>query len=505
MAIKSTKEQIERWEAYRDNLMRSTPLPVENEIERRDRIAKLEKNSESWFAYYFPAYYSSPSAPFHRKATDRLLKNNRWYEVRRWSRELAKSTRGMMEDLYMAMTGKARNFLLVSHTYDNAEELLMPYLINLESNARLINDYGTQKGFRQWEMGDFVTRNACSFRAIGAGQSPRGTRNEAVRPDVIRVDDIDTDERCRNEKRVSDTWDWVEQALIPTVSVSGNVRIVFQGNLISKNSIIARASEKADHVDTINIRDKNGKSTWPDKNTEAHIDWLLSKISYNSVQKEYYNNPIIQGTVFKEVNWGACPKLSEFKFLVAYGDPAPSNKENKSNCYKALFLMGQKDGKFYILTGHLEQIKNAGFVQWYYDIEDYVRNRSQVYNYIENNTLQDPFYEQVFQPLFFTLGREKGHYVHITPDDRKKPDKFARIEGNLEPLNRQGRLIFNQDEKTNPHMMRLEDQFKNFAANTTSHIDGPDAVEGGVFILNQKTVASDPPTLGVRKGGAKKF
>lgn len=505
MAAKSTKDQIERWEAYRDNLMRSTPLPTEDEITRRARIAKLEKNSESWFAYYFPAYYSSPSAPFHRKATERLLKNNRWYEVRRWSRELAKSTRGMMEDLYMAMTGRARNFLLVSHTYDNAEELLMPYMINLECNARLISDYGIQRGFRQWEMGDFVTRQSCSFRAIGAGQSPRGTRNEAVRPDVIRIDDIDTDERCRNEKRVQDTWDWIEQALIPTVSVSGNVRIVFQGNLISKNSIIARSSDKADHVDTINIRDKNGKSTWPDKNTEEHIDWLLSKISYNSVQKEYYNNPIIQGTVFKEVTWGKCPKLSEFKFLAAYGDPAPSNKENKDNCYKALILIGELEGKFYILTGFLEQVKNAKFVQWYYDIEQYVGGKTQVYNLIENNSLQDPFYEQVFQPLFFTVGKEKGHYVHITPDVRKKPDKFARIEGNLEPLNRQGRLIFNEAEKTNPHMLRLEDQFRNFAANTTSHIDGPDAVEGGVFFLNQKIITSEPITLGVRKGGTKKY
>jgi len=505
MVIKSTKDQIERWEAYRDNLMRSTPVPVEDEVTKRDRMVHLEKNSESWFAYYFTAYYSSPSAPFHRKATDRMLKNSRWYEVRRCARGLSKSTRGMMEDLYMALTGRTKNFLLVSHTYDNAEELLMPYMINLESNARLVSDYGTQKGFRRWEMGDFATRQGCSFRAIGAGQSPRGTRNEEARPDVIRVDDIDTDERCRNEKRVSDTWEWVEQALIPTVDISGNIRIIFQGNLISKNSVIARAAEKADHVDTVNIRDKNGKSTWPEKNTESHIDWLLSKISYNSAQKEYFNNPIIQGTVFKEITWGSCPKLSEFRFVVAYGDPAPTNKETKNSAYKGIFLIGMKDGKFYIITGYLEQIRNARFVEWYYDLEQYVNGKTQIYNYIENNTLQDPFYEQVFQPLFFTFGREKGHYVHITPDERKKPDKFARIEGNLEPLNRQGRLILNKAERTNPHMMRLEEQLKNFAPNTTSHIDGPDAVEGGVFILNQKMAAQDPPVLGIRKGGPKHF
>ena len=70
------------------------------------------------------------------------------------------------------------------------------------------------------------------------------------------------------------------------------------------------------------------------------------------------------------------------------------------------------------------------------------------------------FYEQVFLPLFAEEGKKFGKEVYVSPDERKKPDKFARIEGNLEPLNRQCRLIFNEAEKQNPHMQRLEEQFK---------------------------------------------
>ena len=68
------------------------------------------------------------------------------------------------------------------------------------------------------------------------------------------------------------------------------------------------------------------------------------------------------------------------------------------------------------------------------------------------------FFEQVFRPLFDQVGEKEG-YLSIIGDDRKKPEKFVRIEGNLEPLSRNGQLIFNIDEKDNPNMKRLEDQF----------------------------------------------
>src|SRR5690625_8029065 len=83
----------------------------------------------------------------------------------------------------------------------------------------------------------------------------------------------------------------------------------------------------ADKTTIVNIRDKNGKSTWPNKNTEEHIDRVLSKISYFSAQKEYYNNPIDKGTVFTSINYGKVPPLRSCKRVIAYFDPSTSNKD----------------------------------------------------------------------------------------------------------------------------------------------------------------------------------
>ena len=65
-------------------------------------------------------------------------------------------------------------------------------------------------------------------------------------------------------------------------------------------------------------------------------------------------------------------------------------------------------------------------------------------------------------------------FIGIIPDTRAKPEKFDRIEGNLEPLNRLGKLVLNIDEKDNPHMKRLEEQFKLVNRSMKSPADGPD-------------------------------
>lgn len=510
MAKQRDRDKLKEWDLFRDNLRRSTPVPKETEKEKRDRIQRLEVDRFEWFRYYFPNYCSHPFARFQKKSVNRVIDSANIYEVRAWAREHGKTAISMMEKAYCMLTGRIFNVLFISWSFDNAVDLLTPLLINFESNERLINDYGLLKGYGTWDYsaGKWVLTNKTSIRAIGAGQSPRGTRNEEKRPDWEEFDDVDTEEVCRNVQRLDKLWSWVERAAIPAMSIDHPKKILFRGNIIAKDSIITRAIEKADHHQVINILDKNGEITWKERFTMADINWILSKVSYVAGQSEYFNNPITEGTVFKDLRWDKVPPLGKFRFLLAYGDPAPSNKEAKGRggaCYKTIVLVGGLDGKFYIITCFLEHVVNKDYVEWYYFLEDYVQGKTQVYNYIENNSLQDPFYQQVFIPLFKDFAREKGHSINITPDDRKKPDKFSRIEGNLEPLNRLGNLIFNEAEIKNPHMQRLKEQFEAVEPTLSALVDGPDAVEGAVFIINCKIRNSIPPRSVPRSTNKKRF
>jgi len=225
-------------------------------------------------------------------------------------------------------------------------------------------------------------------------------------------------------------------------------------------------------------------STWPSKNTEAAIDWMISKVSYRSSQKEFFNNPISEGTTFKEITWGKVPDLSKFSFLVKYGDPSYSNRTAKKNSQKCVALIGKLANKFYIINCRLDKETNAAFVKWFWDLDKDKKENVQLYNYIENNSLQDPYYSQVIKPEFEKQSLETGITINPFSDDRQKPEKFARIEGNLEPINRDGNLIFNEKEKDNPHTKRLAEQFLCFSEQHVS--DGPDAVEGGIWIIENK-------------------
>ena len=489
------------WEKYKDDIARATPVDRNmTAAEREKHRAYLERHPIEWIKFFFPNYAKYEFADFQKKAIRRIIAHDEWFEVLSWSRELAKSTVTMFIVMYLTLTGRKKNVILTSNSKDNAVRLLDPYRANLEANGRIMAYYGKQEMPGSWTEDEFATKWKVSFRALGAGQSPRGSRNEAIRPDVLLVDDFDTDEDTKNPDIIQKRWDWWENALYPTRSISEPTLVIFCGNIIAKDCCVVRAGEMADSWDIVNIRDKNGLSTWPEKNSEEDIDRTLSKISKKAAQGEYYNNPISEGEVFENISYGKVPALSKFKFLVAYGDPAPGeSKGKKGKSFKTVSLCGKLGARLYVIKTFLAQALNAEFIDWYARMLDFVAGKTNVYCYMENNKLQDPFFQQVFKPLVAKVRREQKIALFIRGDEEKKTDKATRIEANLEPLNREGNLILNEAERDNPHMKELEDQFKLFTLTMRYPADGPDAVEGANRIIDELIRRIEPPVYRSRK------
>lgn len=489
------RRALAKWQAYCEDLKNEVPVDVGMSVaEKAAKRAYLEAHPVEWIKFFLSKYAKYEFAPFHLAFIDRVLEHDEWFEVLSWSRELAKSTLTMMVVLYLCLTGKKKNVILASATEDGAIKLLKPYMHELETNGRIRAFYGEQVVLGAWKEKDFKCQCGASFMGIGAGNSPRGNRNGEVRPDVLLVDDFDTDEDCRNPNTLNNKWDWWEKALYPTRSISEPTLVVFCGNIIAKDCCVKRAGERADHWDIVNIRDTEGKSTWPGKNTEEKINRILASISTKSAQGEYFNNPISEGEIFRHIQYGPVPPLEEFQFLMCYGDPSYSNKKKSVSSMKALVLLGMIGPKLYIIKASVEHSTNAEFIERYYEFKDYVAGRTNVYHYMENNTLQDPFYEQVFMPLVRQKNDEKSTFINIQSDGRKKTDKATRIEANLEPLDRNGLMVLNEEERDNPGMQELENQFKLFSLQMKYCADGPDAVEGGYSLMQDKQRKLEPVT-----------
>jgi len=173
---------------------------------------------------------------------------------------------------------------------------------------------------------------------------------------------------------------------------------------------------------------------------------------------------------------------------IVYADPSTSNSDVKNNSFKVVVLMGRKGLNTYIIKAYCNHTSNYEFVEWFYDISSLVQGLTVQY-WIENNTLQNPFYQQLFIPLFRDIGKRHGYMIPIRPDTRKKPDKFTRIEGTLEPPVRMGTLIFNEAEKENPNMQTVIGQFTSVSPTYKGAIDAPDAIEGGYYILDMNIMA----------------
>ena len=89
--------------------------------------------------------------------------------------------------------------------------------------------------------------------------------------------------------------------------------------------------------------------------------------------------------------------------------------------------------------------------------------------------------------------------IPIIGDSRKKPDKFARIEA-MQPLFQRGEVVFNEELKGSQGFEVLEEQLLLFEKGSKVHDDAPDALEGAIWILSNRTrVANAKYVVGERK------
>lgn len=203
------RDALRYWEELKHSIYNATSIDeAMTQAEIEQHRTRLEADPQAWISFFFPQYAKYPFAPFQLRAIRRVLTHPEWFEVRSWSRELAKSTIGMFEDLYLALTRRKKFFVIASNTKEAAVRLLKPYRAELEANRRIRQYYGEQQTFGQWTENFFKARCGARFMAIGAGETPRGVKNESVRPDVLRIDDFDTIPDCLNPDILTQKWTW---------------------------------------------------------------------------------------------------------------------------------------------------------------------------------------------------------------------------------------------------------------------------------------------------------
>lgn len=506
----ATKAEIlkaqEKWKQHCETVQAATAVNIsETAAQRLARIRRLRSDYAAFVDYYFPHWTvnpetgkATPCAQFHIDAANKILKNRNLKAGFMWHRGAAKSTNMDVFVPMWLMIQEHREInvmVLVGKSEDNAKTLLGDIQAELQYNQRYIADFGEQYNAGSWEEGEFVTRSEVAFFARGRGQSPRGLRYRSHRPDYVVIDDLDDDELVESPARVSKLFDWVRSAMFGTLD-GGRGRFFMVGNLIAKNSVLAKWCEiKTVHVTRVNIYDRAGRISWAAKWAHDEVKQLEAVAGYRAFQKEYMNNPIIEGAVFKNewIRWGKRPAWSKFSEIVLYIDP--SFRGSTKNDYKAAKLWGKVGTTLYHLRAFVRQCSVAEMVRWCYDLYEWARAQGiAVRWYMEANFMQDTILDE-----FRREGELRGYQLPITGDKRKKPDKFQRVEA-ISPLWERGFVIYDESQRDDPDMLAGIDQTLAFEKGMRGHDDAPDADEGAIWILQRDTrVQSFTPSFGMRK------
>ena len=497
----SRKEQkaYDEWIAEMRETIRPDPVQDEAEAQKRRRVASLLKDFTKFCRYYFEDFMDSDFAWFHKKAVKEIAGHGNIVFVGEWPREHAKSVvMDIFLPLYLKARGELTGVVLASANEDKADGLLADLQEQLMFNKRYIADFGVQYKSGKWDSGQFVTSDGLGFWAFGRGQSPRGVREAANRPNLIIVDDIDDAEICKNEKRVQDAVDWVMGDLYGCAPTKGS-RFVVIGNRIHKKSILAHIVGDVEEGDPVkpsithlkvyaleNPRthkmdlSEKGVPAWKERYTRQQILTKMENMGQRIALRELFHQHIVIGRVFREEHlpWAELPPVSKCEALCTYCDP--SWKETKKNDFKAIVLVGKNGPYFDIYDAFCRQCTTPEMVRGHYNLAEGIPEGKSCQHFIEANMMQD-----IHLKAYDEEAANRGYSIAIRGDRRKKPDKMDRIE-NLSAYAERGLLRFNRDMRQSPDMVEVRQQFLGFP--DAPHDDGPDAAESAIYMINKRAI-----------------
>lgn len=487
--------------------------------------------------YYLPHYFTRPSPPFHRQL-DTLWKRRVMKGMdpvteaaamlaapgKRSAvaapRGHAKSTVMTLKNvLHAALYGYKQYILLISDTETQAAGFLESIKYELETNPRILRDFGEQMGKKTWKTSSILLRSGCRIDAVGTGQKLRGRRNYQRRPDLILCDDIENDEGVRTAEQRRKTADWFWKAVCK--AGDSYTDLVTIGTILHYDSLLAKLLDnpgfssqifravlsespsrlweewkkrftdlsdpkREEHALTFyraHKREMNAgaKVLWPQKFSYYDLQVMRLTEGDAAFQSEMQNEPINPEDCLFSPAWFQYYDLAaldlrspSFRF---YGYCDPSLGQSAHSDYSAILTLAVDGGSglAYVLLADIARRHPDQIIA---DILITERRLRQTYG--KGYTLFGAETNQFQWFLKEQLAKEsarQGIYLPIQ-GVRSAEDKTIRVSA-LQPDVKNGYLRFGPDQRL------LIEQLAQFPLG--AHDDGPDALAGAMALARKQS------------------
>lgn len=241
--------------------------------------------------YYFEEYITYDLADFHYDMIGDIddLKNLTITELL-WIifREGTKTSWAKIVMTYFIVYGLRHYMLWDSVDSDNVEAALLDVATELQTNPRIIEDFGQlyieeaskYKGKTQKKITSFITKNGIKVQGLTVGKSGRGRVFGKYRPDFVVFDDFETEKTVDSRpmtRKIRKHIDTIKAGMAP------NGIALYLANLISEAGNVKQLMDSAANNPKLRVRIVNaeidGKPAWPEK--YVMTDRELEKKPYN--------------------------------------------------------------------------------------------------------------------------------------------------------------------------------------------------------------------------------
>lgn len=273
-------------------------------------------------AFYFSEYFTHKIPTFHAEMYEDLKELEQGkFKYLLWAmfRDSAKSSiGGVMDAVYDICYKKEHYIIFDAEDKGNAEQALFDITVALQTNTKLIHDFGAlyngQVSDEQKKMkriSKFITENDILVESISVYESVRGRRYKQYRPTKIILDDFENNITKRSALKTQAVIEHINETF---GALSTGATITFLCNYISDNGSVEHLIQLAKNNPDFRVRMKAvmeaGQIVWKDKfvlsdkeanelnsNIENKNRWKKSLESIQRTLKEDYSSEMMNEPV----------------------------------------------------------------------------------------------------------------------------------------------------------------------------------------------------------------
>jgi len=287
---------------------------------------------------YLSHLYPLPFAKFHKEIIQAIESKDKKILIL-IPREHGKTTLLIGYTIYALLTRRFKFVLFISSSQSQARRLASTVKIELESNPKIIQDFGNLQG-GVWQSEEITLINGTRLIMVGMGTGIRGMNIQGQRPDLIILDDVETDKHHYSAVESERLKKLFYHAIL---NLGKDAKIVVIGTMGAKHGLLYELTTKPDWKVIRYSAIVNGKPLWAERWSLRDLEKKRLEIGEIAFQREFMNELVETEQVFSPIETDTIPPLTQIVGGVDFAT-------GKGKDYNAFVIVGTDNKNYYVLN-----------------------------------------------------------------------------------------------------------------------------------------------------------